>query len=181
MEKLVERFLTYVKVNTRSDANSQTTPTTVGQVVLAKMIETELHELGLADVHYNEQNGFLTARLPGNQPAAKSIGLIAHLDTADFSAENIRPQVITNYDGQDVLLNQEQGIVLSVAEFPNLKEYQGETLITTDGTTLLGADDKAGIVEILATVEYFLAHPEVARGDVWLAFGPDEEIGRGAD
>lgn len=164
MEKLVERFLTYVKVNTRSDANSQTTPTTVGQVVLAKMIETELHELGLADVHYNEQNGFLTARLPGNQPAAKSIGLIAHLDTADFSAENIRPQVITNYDGQDVLLNQEQGIVLSVAEFPNLKEYQGETLITTDGTTLLGADDKAGIVEILAAVEYFLAHPEVARG-----------------
>lgn len=155
MEKLVERFLTYVKVNTRSDANSQTTPTTVGQVVLAKMIETELHELGLADVHYNEQNGFLTARLPGNQPAAKSIGLIAHLDTADFSAENIRPQVITNYDGQDVLLNQEQGIVLSVAEFPNLKEYQGETLITTDGTTLLGADDKAGIVEILAAVEYF--------------------------
>ncbi|EGO2598777.1 MULTISPECIES: peptidase T [Enterococcus] len=181
MEKLVERFLTYVKVNTRSDANSQTTPTTVGQVVLAKMIETELHELGLADVHYNEQNGFLTARLPGNQPAAKSIGLIAHLDTADFSAENIRPQVITNYDGQDVLLNQEQGIVLSVAEFPNLKEYQGETLITTDGTTLLGADDKAGIVEILAAVEYFLTHPEVARGDVWLAFGPDEEIGRGAD
>jgi len=164
MEKLVERFLTYVKVNTRSDANSQTTPTTVGQVVLAKMIETELHELGLADVHYNEQNGFLTARLPGNQPAAKSIGLIAHLDTADFSAENIRPQVITNYDGQDVLLNQEQGIVLSVAEFPNLKEYQGETLITTDGTTLLGADDKAGIVEILAAVEYFLAHPEVALG-----------------
>ncbi|EGO7920906.1 peptidase T [Enterococcus faecalis] len=181
MEKLVERFLTYVKVNTRSDANSQTTPTTVGQVVLAKMIETELHELGLADVHYNEQNGFLTARLHGNQPAAKSIGLIAHLDTADFSAENIRPQVITNYDGQDVLLNQEQGIVLSVAEFPNLKEYQGETLITTDGTTLLGADDKAGIVEILAAVEYFLTHPEVARGDVWLAFGPDEEIGRGAD
>lgn len=164
MEKLVERFLTYVKVNTRSDANSQTTPTTVGQVVLAKMIETELHELGLADVHYNEQNGFLTARLPGNQPAAKSIGLIAHLDTADFSAENIRPQVITNYDGQDVLLNQEQGIVLSVAEFPNLKEYQGETLITTDGTTLLGADDKAGIVEILGAVEYFLTHPEVARG-----------------
>lgn len=181
MEKLVERFLTYVKVNTRSDSNSQTTPTTVGQVILAKMIETELHELGLADVHYNEQNGFLTARLPGNQPAAKSIGLIAHLDTADFSAENIRPKVITNYDGQDVLLNQEQGIVLSVAEFPNLKEYQGETLITTDGTTLLGADDKAGIVEILAAVEYFLAHPEVARGDVWLAFGPDEEIGRGAD
>ncbi|EGO9127358.1 peptidase T [Enterococcus faecalis] len=181
MEKLVERFLTYVKVNTRSDANSQTTPTTVGQVVLARMIETELHELGLADVHYNEQNGFLTARLPGNQPAAKSIGLIAHLDTADFSAENIRPKVITNYDGQDVLLNQEQGIVLSVAEFPNLKEYQGETLITTDGTTLLGADDKAGIVEILAAVEYFLAHPEVPRGDVWLAFGPDEEIGRGAD
>lgn len=167
MEKLVERFLTYVKVNTRSDANSQTTPTTVGQVILAKMIETELHELGLADVHYNEQNGFLTARLPGNQPAAKSIGLIAHLDTADFSAENIRPQVITNYDGQDVLLNQEQGIVLSVAEFPNLKEYQGETLITTDGTTLLGADDKAGIVEILAAVEYFLAHPEVARGGMF--------------
>ena len=181
MEKLVERFLTYVKVNTRSDANSQTTPTTVGQVVLAKMIETELHELGLADVHYNEQNGFLTARLHGNQPAAKSIGLIAHMGKGGEPNKNIRPQVITNYDGQDVLLNQEQGIVLSVAEFPNLKEYQGETLITTDGTTLLGADDKAGIVEILAAVEYFLTHPEVARGDVWLAFGPDEEIGRGAD
>ena len=125
MEKLVERFLTYVKVNTRSDANSQTTPTTVGQVVLAKMIETELHELGLADVHYNEQNGFLTARLLVTN-LREEYWVDCTSGYGGFSAENIRPQVITNYDGQDVLLNQEQGIVLSVAEFPNLKEYQGK-------------------------------------------------------
>ncbi|WP_321388429.1 peptidase T [uncultured Enterococcus sp.] len=181
-ERLLERFLRYVKENTRSDAASQTIPTTAGQIELAKSIKEELQDIGLADIHYNEQNGFLTAKLPGNaQETVPAIGFIAHLDTADFNAEGINPQVFPDYDGQDVVLNEALGITMQVTEFPNLSEYKGQTLITTDGTTLLGADDKAGIVEILEAVEYLLAHPELTRGDIWIAFGPDEEIGRGAD
>lgn len=181
-EKLLARFLRYVKVNTRSDATSQTIPTTIGQVELAKIIEAELREIGLADIHYHSGNGFLTARLPENgAAAAPAIGFIAQLDTADFNAEGIDPQVFPNYDGNDVVLNEEQEITLKVTEFPHLKEYEGQTLITTDGTTLLGADDKAGIVEILGAIDYLLAHPDIIHGDIWIAFGPDEEIGRGAD
>lgn len=181
-EKLLERFIRYVKVNTRSDAGSERIPTTIGQVELAKIIEEELTALTLADIRYNEKNGFLTARLPGNaEHTVPAIGFIAHLDTADFNAEGIDPQLFPDYDGNDVVLNDVQGITMKVTEFPNLKDYQGQTLITTDGTTLLGADDKAGIVEILAAVEYLLAHPEIIHGDIWIAFGPDEEIGRGAD
>ncbi|MBP2098488.1 peptidase T [Enterococcus rivorum] len=182
MSQLLERFIRYVKVNTRSDAASQTIPTTVGQVELASIIQRELEEIGLSKIRYSKENGFLTAVLPANTTKEiPAIGLIAHLDTADYSAENIQPQIFTNYDGQDVLLNEALGIYMKVSEFPNLKEYVGQTLITTDGTTLLGADDKAGIVEILAAVDYLLAHPEIKHGDIWLAFGPDEEIGRGAD
>lgn len=181
-EKLLERFIRYVKVNTRSDAASQTVPTTTGQIELAKIIEGELRAIGLADIHYNEENAFLTARLPKNgEGELPALGFIAHLDTADFNAEGIDPQLFPSYDGQDVVLNEKLGIIMKVDEFPNLREYEGQTLITTDGTTLLGADDKAGIVEILGAVEYLLAHPEITHGDIWIAFGPDEEIGRGAD
>lgn len=182
MSRLLERFIRYVKVNTRSDAASQTVPTTRGQVEFARIIEKELAEIGLSEIHYNEKNGFLTATLPATtREDVPVIGFIAHLDTADYNADNIQPKVFQNYDGQDVVLNEKLGINMTTEEFPNLKEYAGQTLITTDGTTLLGADDKAGIVEILDAVEYLLAHPEIPHGEVLLAFGPDEEIGRGAD
>lgn len=182
MSRLLERFIRYVKVNTRSDAASQTVPTTRGQVEFARIIEKELAEIGLSEIHYNEKNGFLTATLPATTSEdVPVIGFIAHLDTADYNADNIQPKVFPNYDGQDVVLNEKLGIIMATKEFPNLKEYTGQTLITTDGTTLLGADDKAGIVEILDAVEYLLAHPEIPHGEVLLAFGPDEEIGRGAD
>lgn len=182
MTGLLERFIRYVKVNTRSDAASQTVPTTPGQVDFARIIEKELVEIGLSDIHYNEKNGFLTAVLPATtNKNVPTIGFIAHLDTADYNAENIQPNIFSNYDGQDVVLNEKLGIIMEIEEFPNLKDYIGQTLITTDGTTLLGADDKAGIVEILDAVEYLLAHPEIPHGKVLLAFGPDEEIGRGAD
>ncbi|EOH95687.1 peptidase T [Enterococcus moraviensis ATCC BAA-383] len=182
MSQLLERFIRYAKINTRSDATSQNVPTTPGQVEFAKILEKDLGEIGLSDIQYNEKNGFLTAVLPATtKERVPTIGFIAHLDTADYNAENIQPTVFPNYDGQDVVLNEKLGIIMETEEFPNLKEYVGQTLITTDGTTLLGADDKAGIVEILDAVEYLLAHPEILHGEVRLAFGPDEEIGRGAD
>ena len=180
-EKLLERFIAYAKLDTRSDATSQTIPTTKSQEEFAFVLKEELERIGLSEINYNEKNGFLTACLPKNSDKYPAIGFIAHLDTADFNAENISPQIHENYDGQDVLLNREQDIVMKVSEFPNLKDYVGETLITTDGTTLLGADDKAGIVEILGAVDYFLANPTKEHGDIWVAFGPDEEIGQGAD
>lgn len=148
----------------------------------ARIIEKELVQIGLSAICYNEKNGFLTAVLPATtKENVPTIGFIAHLDTADYNAENIQPAVFPNYDGQDAVLNEKLGIIMETEEFPNLKGYIGQTLITTDGTTLLGADDKAGIVEILDAVEYLLAHPEIPHGKVLLAFGPDEEIGCGAD
>lgn len=182
MSKLMPRFIEFVKLNTRSDEKSSTIPTTIGQVEFAKRLERELQEQGLSQIFYNEENGFLIGCLPKNTTKEKpSIGFIAHLDTADYPAENIQPQIFENYQGQDLVLNENKQIIMEVAEFPNLKDYLGETLITTDGTTLLGADDKAGIVEILEMLDYFIDHPEVEHGDIWVAFGPDEEIGQGAD
>ena len=179
---MLERFIKYAKINTRSDASSPTVPTTASQTEFAKMLAEDLKAIGLSDVEYLPHNGFVTATLPATiDTQVPVLGLIAHFDTADFAAENIQPQVHENYDGEDVLLNKELGLKMLVSEFPNLKNYLGETLITSDGTTLLGVDDKAGIVEIIATVEYFLAHPTLPHGEVRLAFGPDEEIGRGAD
>ena len=180
-EKLLERFITYAKINTRSDASSQSIPTTYSQVEFALLLKKELENMGLSQIDYNEKNGFLSGLLPKNSEDYPSIGFISHLDTADYNAENINPQIHENYDGEDVCLNQEKNIIMKVSEFPNLKDYVGETLITTDGTTLLGADDKAGIVEILGAIDYLIAHPEILRGDIWVAFGPDEEIGQGAD
>ncbi len=181
-EKLVDRFIRYVKIDTRSDANSETIPSTQSQVEFAKMLVEDLKEIGLEEVEYTEANSFVTATLPANtDKELATVGFIAHVDTADFESENIQPQFVEDYDGEDILLNKEENIVLSPSAFPNLKNYIGKTLITTDGTTLLGADDKAGIVEIISAVEYLIDHPEIEHGRVRLAFGPDEEIGVGAD
>ncbi len=179
--KLLERFITYAKLNTRSDASSKSIPTTKGQEVFANILKSELEKIGLSSIFYNKKNGFLTACLPKNTDGYLAVGLIAHLDTADFNAENITPKIHENYNGEDVLLNIEKNYVMKTSEFPNLKEYIGQTLITTDGTTLLGADDKAGIVEILGALDYFIENIEEKHGDIWVAFGPDEEIGQGAD
>lgn len=180
---LLERFLRYVKINTRSDENATRTPTTQSQVDFAlKVLKPELEELGLSNIHYLESNGYLVATLPANDDQlTRKIGFISHMDTADFNAEGINPQIIENYDGNDIVLNKEKNIVLKVDEFPNLKNYISKTLITTDGTTLLGSDDKSGIVEIIEAVKYLKEHPEIKHGDIKMAFGPDEEIGRGAD
>lgn len=179
---LMDRFLTYVKIDTRSDADSTSVPSTQKQVDFARVLMTDLKEIGMSDVEYNDANGFVTATLPANaEDTGPVIGFIAHMDTADFNSENIDPQIIENYDGKTILLNEEQGIRLSPDDFPNLKNYIGQTLITTDGTTLLGSDDKSGIVEIMSMVEYFIANPTIRHGKIRVAFGPDEEIGVGAD
>ena len=170
---LKERFLRYVKFNTRSDEASETIPSTLSQMEFAKMLKKELEELWLSNVFINKAC-FINATLPSNiDKKVPTVGFIAHMDTADFNAEGINPQIIDDYDGKD--------IVLKVEEFPNLKNYISKTLITTDGTTLLGADDKSGIVEIIEAVKYLKEHPEIKHGDIKMAFGPDEEIGRGAD
>ena len=178
---LVDRFLKYVKVNTRSDVNSETIPSTERQVTFAKeVLIPDLEAIGLSEIHYNEANGFVTATLPANtEQEVPTIGFIAHIDTADFASANIQPQVHEDYDGEAIQLNDQ--FTLSPEDFPNLKNYVGQTLITTDGTTLLGSDDKSGIVEILSAVEHLIDHPEIKHGKIRVAFGPDEEIGRGAD
>ena len=180
-ETLKERFLKYVKIETRSDEKNESIPSTLTQLEFAKMIVKELEEIGMEDVYVNE-NCFVNATLKSNiDKDVKTIGFIAHMDTADFNAVNVNPQIVENYDGKDIILNKEKDIVLSVEEFPNLKNYVGKTVITTDGTTLLGADDKAGVVEIIEAMKYLINHPEIKHGTVKVAFGPDEEIGRGAD
>ena len=181
-ETMLERFLGYVNFKTRSDANSKTLPSTPEQKDFLRMLKGQLEDLKLNDMVLNEENWFLTATLPANtNKPYDTIGFISHVDTADFNVEGISPQIIENYDGEDIVLNKEKNIIMATKEFPNLKNYKGLTLITTDGTTLLGADDKAGIVEIVEAVKYLSEHPEIEHGDIRIAFGPDEEIGRGAD
>ena len=178
---LKDRFLRYVKFETRSDEKSETIPSTPTQIEFAKILVRELEEIGMENVYVNDAC-FVNATLPGNiDKDVPVIGFIAHMDTADFNAVNVNPQIVENYDGKDIVLNKAKDIVLSVEEFPNLKNYVGKTVITTDGTTLLGADDKAGIVEIVEAMKYLIEHPEIKHGIVKVAFGPDEEIGRGAD
>ena len=180
-DTLKERFLRYVKFETRSDETSDTIPSTPSQIEFAKMLKKELEDLGLENVFINKAC-FVNATLPSNiDKKVRTIGFIAHMDTADFNAVGISPKIIENYDGKDIVLNEEKNIVMKVDEFPNLKNYIGKTLITTDGTTLLGSDDKSGIVEIIEAVKYLIKHPEIKQGEVKMAFGPDEEIGRGAD
>ena len=177
-----ERLIRYAKINTRSDEASTTVPSTACQLDLLHLLVDELKAIGLQEVKFNPENAFVTATLPAtSDKPVPTIGFIAHVDTADFNSENIQPRLIPNYDGQDIVLNQAQDIVMKVADFPALSSYQGQTLIVTDGTTLLGADDKSGIAEIMTAMAYLAAHPEIEHGKVRVAFGPDEEIGRGAD
>ena len=178
---ITDRFLKYVSFPTTSDENTGVTPSTPGQMVLAQYIRQELIDMGMQDVDLDER-GYLMATLPANTDGKPVIGFIAHMDTApDASGENIRPRIVKNYDGQDILLNEEQHIVLETAKYPEILRYKGQDIIVTDGTTLLGADDKAGVAEIITACEYLLAHPEVQHGKIRIGFTPDEEIGQGAD
>ncbi|MEK9196836.1 peptidase T [Lysinibacillus halotolerans] len=177
-ETVIERLIRYAKIDTQSDPESSTTPSTEKQFDLLNLLKDELEEIGLTEITLDE-NGYLFATLPANTDKdLPTIGFLAHVDTSpDFSGTNVNPQRIDNYDGGDIRLNDE--LTMSPSYFPNLKNYVGQTLITTDGTTLLGADDKAGIVEIMTAMEYLVQHPEIKHGKIRVAFTPDEEIGRG--
>ncbi|MDE5634678.1 MAG: peptidase T, partial [Muribaculaceae bacterium] len=181
MTHIVDRFLKYVSFDTQSDELTNLTPSTPGQMIFAQYLEKELRELGLEDITLDD-NGYLMATLPSNiDHEVPTVGFIAHLDTSpDMSGRNVRPRIVKDYDGGDIVLNAEQGVVLSPGQFPELSHYKGQNLIVTDGTTLLGADDKAGVAEIVSAVEYLKEHPEVKHGKVRIAFNPDEEIGQGA-
>ena len=176
---ITERFLKYVSFPTTSDENTGVTPSTPGQMVLAEYLRQELTEMGMQDVDLDER-GYLMATLPANTDGKPTIGFITHMDTApDASGENIHPRIVANYDGKDILLNEEQHIVLETAKYPEILRYKGQEIIVTDGTTLLGADDKAGVAEIMNAVQYIVEHPEFKHGPIRIGFTPDEEIGRG--
>lgn len=178
---LVERFLKYVSFDTQSSESSETTPSTAKQMVFAQYLKTELEELGLEDITLDE-NGYLFATLPSNvDGVVPTIGFIAHMDTSpDCSGEHVNPRIVEKYDGKDIVLSVEEGVTLSPAQFPELLAHQGEDLIVTDGKTLLGADDKAGIAEIVSAIAYMKEHPEIKHGPIRIGFNPDEEIGLGA-
>ena len=178
---VVDRFLQYVKFDTQSDELTNMTPSTPGQMIFAQVLEKELHNLGLTDITLDD-NGYLMATLPGNTGhKVPTIGFIAHLDTSpDLSGHHVNPRIVENYDGSAITLNPEQNVILSPEEFPELLHYVGQSLIVTDGTTLLGADDKAGIAEIVTAMAYLIKHPEIKHGDIRICFNPDEEIGAGA-
>ena len=179
---LVDRFLQYVKFDTQSDELTNMTPSTPGQMIFARHLKDELEAIGLTEITLDD-NGYLMATLPATPgyEGAPTIGFIAHLDTSpDMSGRHVSPRIVENYDGGDIVLNQTDGIVLSPSEFPELTDYVGQNLIVTDGTTLLGADDKAGVAEIMSAVAYLKEHPEIAHGKIRVAFNPDEEIGQGA-
>ncbi|MCM3720293.1 peptidase T [Fictibacillus phosphorivorans] len=179
-QEIIERFTSYVKVDTQSDASSEHIPSTPGQLTLANMLVEELIEIGMEDVTI-DGNGYVMATLPSNTDKdVPVIGFLAHVDTAsDFTGKNVNPQIVEDYDGETIKLNEKLHIELSPKDFPSLKDYKGHTLITTDGTTLLGADNKAGIAEIMTAMKYLIDHPEIKHGNIRVAFTPDEEIGRG--
>ena len=179
---VTERFLQYVKFDTQSDELTNMTPSTPGQMIFARHLEKELQDLGLTEITLDE-NGYLMATLPGNitDRDVPTVGFIAHLDTSpDMSGKHVNPRIVEKYDGGDIVLNEADNIVLSPSEFPELLHYVGQDLIVTDGKTLLGADDKAGIAEIITAVDYLKNHPEIKHGKIRIAFNPDEEIGQGA-
>lgn len=182
MENMISRFLNYVTIDTKSDPNSESFPSTKKQFDLAGVLVKELKELGLEDATVDAK-GYVMATLPSNiDKKVPTIGFIAHMDTSpDMSGKNVNPKIVKNYEAKDILLNEEKNIILSPKEFPDLKKYIGKTLITTDGTTLLGADNKAGIAEIMGAIEHLVNNPEVKHGTIKIAFTPDEEVGRGAD
>ena len=181
MSKLIDRFLKYVSFETTSNEESGVTPSTPGQMVLAKYLKDELEGMGLQDV-FLDDNSYLYATLPANtDKQVPTVGFIAHMDTApDMSGKDVTPRIVENYDGGDIVLSADDNIVLTPEQFPELKSHVGEDLIVTDGHTLLGADDKAGIAEIISGVEYLMQHPEIEHGKIRIAFNPDEEIGLGA-
>ena len=178
--EIIERFTKYVQVDTQSNEDSTTCPTTPGQLTLARMLVEELKQIGMEDVTIDD-NGYVMATLPSNtDKEVPTIGFLAHVDTAtDFTGTHVKPQIVDSYNGGDIVLNQALNVVLSPKDFPELDQYVGHTLVTTDGTTLLGADDKAGIAEIMTAMAYLIQHPEIKHGRIRVAFTPDEEIGRG--
>jgi len=182
MSIVVEKFLKYVSYDTKSDEESSTVPSTQGQRVLGKQLVVELKEMGIQEASIDE-NGYVMATIPSNvDKEIPTIGFIAHMDTApDMSGKDVHPKFVENYDGEDIILNKENNIILSPKDFPELKNYIGKTLITTDGTTLLGADDKAGISEIMAAAQFLMQNPKIPHGAIRIGFTPDEEVGRGAD
>ena len=180
-EKVVQRFLKDVTFDTTANPNNSNCPSSEGQKVFANYLVEELKSLGLEDAHVDE-NSYVMATLKGNTEGVETIGFISHLDTApDVTGKNVKPKIIKNYDGKDIVLNEELNIITSSNDYPDLKKFIGEDLIVTDGTTLLGADDKAGISEIVTAIEYLVNNPEIKHGDIKIGFTPDEEIGRGAD
>jgi tripeptide aminopeptidase len=181
MQEVLDRFLKYVQIDTESDPNNPDFPSSSNQWDLAKVLEQELTEIGMQDVLLNDMC-YITACLPSNLDyEVPTIGFVAHIDTSpDFTGANVKPQVHPNYQGQDIILNKEENIILSPKEFPELNLYKGNTLITTDGTTLLGADDKAGVTEIVSAMKYLITHPEIKHGEIKICFTPDEEVGKGA-
>ena len=181
MQHIIDRFISYVTVDTESDPNSETTPSTEKQWVLANQLVEELKSIGMQDVTIDDKS-YIMATLPSNvDHEVPTIGFVSHFDTTpDFTGANVKPQIIPNYDGKDIILNAEQNIVLSPSYFKDLLQYKGQTIITTDGTTLLGADDKAGITEIMTAMEFLIKNPELKHGKIRVGFTPDEEIGRGA-
>jgi len=181
MQELIDRFLKYVRIDTESDPNNPAYPSSDNQWDLAKILEKELIEIGMQDVMLNDMC-YITATLPSNiDYEVPTVGFVSHIDTSpDFTGANVNPQVHPNYRGQDIILNKEEDIILSPKEFPELNLYHGNTIITTDGTTLLGADDKAGVTEIVCAMEYLIKHPEIKHGQIRICFTPDEEVGKGA-
>ncbi|MDR7370928.1 peptidase T [Flavobacterium aquidurense] len=181
MQHIIDRFISYVTIDTESDPNSQTTPSTEKQWNLANKLVEELKTIGLQDVTIDDKAYIMATLLSNVDHEVPTIGFVSHFDTSpDFSGANVKPQIIENYDGKDIILNAEKNIVLSPNYFKDLLQYKGQTIITTDGTTLLGADDKAGITEIVSAMEYLVQHPEIKHGKIRIGFTPDEEIGRGA-
>ncbi|WP_340074920.1 peptidase T [Leptobacterium sp. I13] len=181
MQDIIDRFIRYVKIDTQSDPNSKSIPSTKKQWDLAHKLVLDLMEIGMQEVTIDDK-AYIMATLPSNvKHKVPVIGFISHFDTTpDYTGTNVKPQIISDYDGKDIVLNKKKGMVLSPDYFEDLKLYEGQTLITTDGTTLLGADDKAGITEIIEAMKYLIQHPEVKHGKIRIAFTPDEEIGRGA-
>ncbi|MGO4818116.1 peptidase T [Flavobacterium sp. W22_SRS_FP1] len=181
MQHIIDRFISYVTIDTESDSSSETTPSTAKQWDLANKLVAELKSIGMQDVTIDDKS-YIMATLPSNvDHEVPTIGFVSHFDTTpDFTGANVKPQIIPNYDGKDIVLNAEQNIILSPSYFKDLLLYKGQTLITTDGTTLLGADDKAGITEIVTAMEFLINNPEIKHGKIRVGFTPDEEIGRGA-
>ena len=181
---VVEKFLRYVKVDTQSSEEAMQFPSTEKQKDLGRMLYEELEKMGASDVFFDEKYGYVYAKIPAacEEQDKKVLGFISHMDTSpETSGAGVNPRIVKDYDGEDICLNEKQNIILSPKEYPELKEYVGKTLIVTDGTTLLGADDKAGVAEIMTMAEYLLTHPEVKHREIAIAFTPDEEIGTGVD